>query len=222
LESAFLPICNDSGANLSATLQRSEHNSFVFSACTSDAALPLVNVHVSRLTADEGFVNFDFTVQLAPEEFILQSQANPMQHEPSGFLSDAQITRNLATADSVLAVGKQPHCREPLVQTERRILADSSDLDGELASRMMARTLPSAASAIEGADILRPTSRANDNPIRPAADGQILNANVGVREVLDGFLQALWFGHNRLVHCLNSSSKQWASQVNNCPILLTF
>ena len=79
-----------SSANLSATFQSAEHDGFVFSASTSDAALLFVEMHVASLAADESFVNFDVTAELA-EVFILHSQTNPMQHEPRGFLSDVQI-----------------------------------------------------------------------------------------------------------------------------------
>ena len=48
------------------------------------------------------------------------------------FLGDAEIAADFVAGNTVLAVHEQPHCSEPLVQTERRILKDSSDLDGEL------------------------------------------------------------------------------------------
>ena len=44
-----------------------KHDGLVFSASASDAALALVNVHVARLAADEGFVHFDFTANLLPK-----------------------------------------------------------------------------------------------------------------------------------------------------------
>src|ERR1019366_4232212 len=60
LQSGFLTVGNYGSANLAATLQCSEHDGLVFAASTSDAPLAFVNVHVTGLAADEGFVNFDF------------------------------------------------------------------------------------------------------------------------------------------------------------------
>ena len=67
-----------------------------------------------------------------------------MQHEPCGLLSYFHVTRNLVTADSVLAVSEQPSSGEPLVQADGRIFHDGANLDGELALRMMAGASPSA------------------------------------------------------------------------------
>lgn len=45
--------------------------------------------------------------------------AGPMKHEPSRFLSNAQIAVNLAGAKPVPAVGDQPENRKPFVQADR-------------------------------------------------------------------------------------------------------
>src|SRR5439155_26047610 len=101
---------------------------------------------------DKSLIYFDFAAvaaQLASEEFILQGQTDAMQHEPSGFLGHSQIAGNFVATDSVLAVGEHPRSSEPLVQSNRRILKDGSDLDGELALCMMAAALPQATVWIE-------------------------------------------------------------------------
>jgi hypothetical protein len=128
-----------------------------------------VEMHVASLAADEGFVNLDFTVQLAPEGFILHSQTNPMHHEPCSFLSDIQITRNLATANPVLASGEQPQRSKPLVKADGGVLTKTSDLNGELALRVMFGASPSAALLAETYFIA--TASRTDHAVRPASDG---------------------------------------------------
>ena len=217
LQCGLLSVCDYHGANLAAALQCSEHDGFVFAASTSDAPLPFVQVHIASLPADEGFVNLDFTVQLAAESFILQSQTNPMQYEPCGFLSHIQIAGQFATADAVLAIGEQPESSHPLVKADSGILANASDFDGELALRVNLRAFPSPPLGVI-ADFFKATT-GTDHAIRPTADGEIINAVVRIREVNDCFLEALWFAHKSLTYKQNLTLKPLASQVNNCPNL---
>src|ERR1019366_9720365 len=136
-------------------------------------------------------------------------------HEPSVFLSDVQITRNFATADSVLAIGEQPKSGKPLIQSDGGIFANTSNLDRELTLRVMFRALPSAALCVE-ADLIGATAGA-DHAVRPAPNCKVLNAVVRIGKVNDCFLKALWFAHGIALHKPNYSLKQRASQVNNCP-----
>src|ERR1035437_9455352 len=62
----------------------------------------------------------------------MHRMADSMVHEPSRFLGDSQVARNLATAHAVLAIGNQPSSEHPLVHSERAILEDAAELDGEL------------------------------------------------------------------------------------------
>ena len=71
-----------------------------------------------------------------------------MVHEPSGFLSNSQMTRNLATAHAILAVRHQPRGEHPLVHTERAILKDTADFNGELLFAALAK--PNLAGRDEG------------------------------------------------------------------------
>src|ERR1019366_9319901 len=143
---------------------------------------------------------------------------NAVHHKPSSFLSDSYILGDLATADSILAISEQPHGGKPLIKTDGGVFAKASDLNGKFAFEVMTGASPGA-SLCTKFNFGRPATGASDYAIRPAPDGQIVDAVVGIREVQDCFLQALWFAHKCLVHCLNSSSKQWSSQVNNCPNL---
>ena len=65
----------------------------------------------------------------------LHGKPDAVQHEPCGLLSDSQSAADFVGADSVLAVGKHPSSSKPLVQGDRAILENGSDLDRELALR---------------------------------------------------------------------------------------
>jgi hypothetical protein len=84
-------------------------------------------MHVSRFAADEGFGGFDLAGHFVPRPHA-QREPNAMIEEPSGLLSDANGPVNLIAADSIFAVHNLPHGRQPLVQADRRILHDGSDL----------------------------------------------------------------------------------------------
>src|ERR1700680_3341107 len=60
-----------------------------------------------------------------------------MQHEPCGLLGHSQSTMQFITGDSVLAIHYQPHSREPLIETDWRILENSPDLEREFLFRMV-------------------------------------------------------------------------------------
>src|SRR5438445_13346006 len=79
-----------------------------------------------------------FPPSLVPRSYPCHCQSQPMQHKPCGLLSDSQSTANLMTTDSVFAVGQHPHCWHPLLQGDRRILENSSQLDGELTTAFAA------------------------------------------------------------------------------------
>src|SRR5438552_9780815 len=210
LQHSFATAGNYSGANLSATFQDTHNRSLVFRASTSDTALALANVHVPSLAADEGFVYFYFAAvgaQLGAEELILHCKANPLQHEPSGLLAHLDVTRNLVTAHTVLAISQHPRRGEPLVQRNRTILINCSDLDGELAFRMMTATLPCAPIRIE-ANLLGSTTGAG-HAIGPTADGDVVNAVVGIRKVQNCFLKACRLFAHVVPHKSQYSKKRW-------------
>jgi len=179
-----------SAVALSAALKNAHNRSFVFSASASDDARTLRNVHVAGLAADEGFVRFDLAGQFVTK-LLLMGQPDPMQHEPRGLLTDSESAVNLPRRDAILGVGNEPHCSEPLVQANGRILEDSSDFDGKLAALMMGSALPTK--------ILRQKTHAGTtagwafhDAIRPALGGQIFQAICRVGEVYDGLLKGLY------------------------------
>jgi hypothetical protein len=65
-------------------------------------------VHVLNFAAHVCFINFDFSssAKLGSKIRLLQSEPEPMQHEPCGFLGDAQGAMNLVRGNAILAVGE--------------------------------------------------------------------------------------------------------------------
>jgi len=186
-------ILNDFGANLPATLKNTHHGSFVchVPSPASDTPCPHALVHVPRFAADKSLIDFNLTAHFAAKEIVLQRQADTVKEKPCRLLSDPQISCNLVTANTVLAVGNKPHSRKPLVQTNRGIFHDGADLDGEFALGVMATALPSSSLCAE-ADLVR-SARWADNALRPTSHRQIVNAIVRIGEEDDCFLKALRF-----------------------------
>ncbi len=195
LDCARPAIRNHEGLNLSAALQQSHHGGLVSSAGSGDAALTLGDVHVAGFTADESLIGLNRTAVAAQLHHgaVLHSLANPMKHEPRGFLSDSQRPRNLAGANAVLRSGDEPHGREPLFEAQGRVLEDGSNLGGELALRVAALTLPLLL-VRQISSILAATGRAFD-AIGPAMCSHVSQAIIRVCEVNDCFLEGLWRFH---------------------------
>jgi hypothetical protein len=191
LQFFFLAARNHTCANLPATLKNSHDGSLVLGACASDPALPLTDVHVPRFAADEGFIYFDFAAELGPKEVVLHRKANPMQHEPCRLLGNLHVTGNLVATNAILAVSDHPSSHHPLVQTNWRILHNGADLDGELTPCVMAAALPSAPIRIVAN--LRSAASGTDYAIGPTANGNVVDAIIGVREVDNRFLKGLGF-----------------------------
>src|SRR5690606_9699362 len=113
-----LSVRHHTSANPTAALKHSHDDSLAVLDATGlhgGQLAAALGVHVPSLTSDVGLVYLHFAVQHSA--FIaLDHQADTVEHEPSGFLSDAQRAGNLMAADSVLAVHDQPDARQPLVE----------------------------------------------------------------------------------------------------------
>jgi hypothetical protein len=94
--------------------------------------------HVSRLATDEGFVRFNRTSHLIDSAVVLRVP-DTMQHEPRRLLSYLKCARDLVRTYSVLAVRQQPHCGEPLIESDGAILEDCPDVNRELLPAFQAR-----------------------------------------------------------------------------------
>src|SRR5882672_812334 len=157
----------------------------------------LVGVQVPGMRADERLVSLDSAGELhkAPD---LQGQPQPVEHKPRGFLSNSQRPMDFVGADPVLVVDEHPERRKPLLQPERRILEDRTDLDGELLPGVLSMALPAPVGRQERHSVA-PTGRAQDAPVRPALLDHEGQAGFRIREVEDGFLERLGGGYV-LVH----------------------
>ncbi len=196
-------------------LQDSEDGGFVVSASTSYAAAADESMHIPRLAADEGFIHFD--VASVPADLHkragLHSKANPVEHEPSGFLGDTESAGHFVRTNSVLAVGYHPDRHKPFIQRQRRIFKDSPDLDAELPMVVDALALPLALIRQE-AGVLPATNWASD-PIGPTHLGDQAQAVIGIREVEDGLLECSWLSHG-VPHTQNTTTSRLICQVYYC------
>jgi hypothetical protein len=85
-----------------------------------------------RFTAYKGFVNFYNALKRFVERLILDSIANPMQHVPRRFLCYLNISRKLATRNSLAMRGEYVDSHEPLLQWQGGIFKDRTDSHCEL------------------------------------------------------------------------------------------
>src|SRR5258708_20218227 len=95
VQGGFNAIRDNLSANAPAALQHSHDDDLVSRRLplSGDAASLYALVHVSRFSADEGFVCLDFATEFRAESFILHRKANPMQHVPCRLLIYLHISR---------------------------------------------------------------------------------------------------------------------------------
>src|SRR5207253_2122857 len=110
-------------------------------------------------------------------------------HEPRGLLRDLHVARDLVGADAVLAVRKQPHREEPLVEADRRVLEHRADLARKLTLRVLRLALPQVARR-DVADLFRAAGGAGD-AVWPADRLHVVDAGIRVRKVLNRGLEAV-------------------------------
>src|ERR1700733_5762614 len=198
LQVMLAALLNNLSANLPAALHESDYDRLIVIHTASHTSLAAL-VHVARFSADESLVHFHFAPELGAKEIILHRKPDAVKHEPRRLLSNLYIAGDLIAADPVFAVSDKPSCSQPLIQGNRGIFHYSSDLDGELALGVMGAALPDASVGMEF-NLVRSASRAEHATIFPAAYRQVVNAVIGIREIHDGFLKALWFAHGRFLH----------------------
>ena len=173
---------------LAAALQYAHDCGFVFAASASDLTGADAAMHISRLAANEGFVSLDLTRQLVAD-LLLVRQSNPMEHEPCGFLTDSKAAVDFPGGNTILGIGDQPHCSQPLVETDGAVLEDRPDLDGKLTLRVMGRALP-AKLILEETDAGATAIRALHYAVWPALFRQVFEAVSGAGKVEDCFLKS--------------------------------
>src|SRR3984957_9135594 len=209
-------LCNHS-ANLSAPFQNSDNWNFSFEAAIFNGAAVTFIVHESGRATDERFVYFNRISSSAEfhQRAGLHCEPDSVEHEPCGLLSDAQSAGHFVRTDTVLAVRNHPNGDEPLVEGQRRILKDGSNLRGELALSVNTLALPLTL-ILEEHSILPATSGADYLAIGPAQLDHELEAVVGVCEVNYGLLECLWLGAHIVPHKTNSNLASLICQVYYC------
>jgi hypothetical protein len=148
-------------------------------------------VHVPGLATNECFVHFNLTVQVAARKLVLHGKADSMTHEPSCLLSHTDSAVKLPGAIAVLTVGNHPGSREPFVQSDRRVLKDRPNLDGELPLGVLGRTLPAPMLRLVMHFSIAAT-RARYT-IWPSPRDQVVNAVLWIGEIHDSLLKGLGF-----------------------------
>ncbi len=147
-------------------VHHAEYNLLIHSASTVKLLCSFVFVRVAGETADHAFIHFDVAGQLTAF-VVLHGKSNAMEHEPSGLLSYAKSAMEFPRANSVLVVDDHPDGRKPLIQTERTFLKDSSGLEAELWTFVLAVALPDPR-FLQILYMVRIAARAAHDAIRPA------------------------------------------------------
>src|ERR1035438_8448613 len=98
-----LGVLDDGSLDLPAALEDALNANLagISSAAPFERPRLAVLVHVPRLAADVGFVNLDFAAQFATVVFVLHREANPVEHEPRGLLSDPKRPMQFPRTDAV-------------------------------------------------------------------------------------------------------------------------
>jgi hypothetical protein len=158
-------------------------------------ASPAMFVHEAGLSADVGFVRFTGPAHLI-NGTVVHRQADALQHEPRGLLRNTNRAMQFIRANAVLAVSGEPHGREPLVQTDRRIFKDRSDLGGKLLLWMCRAAFPDLR-VLKERHLVRTAARAG-HTFRPANLLKELESVLWIAEIRDCFEQGF--------RCLHTST----------------
>ncbi len=139
------------------------------------------------LPADESLIDFHVTGKLA-QRAALQRVPNPMQHEPSGLLRDAQRPPKLIGTDAILGVDDHPQRGQPLVEPKGTFLEYRARLHRELPLAVPA--FPPLATTHE-CDLHRLTSGTTRFTVRPMDIRHELQRAISISEILNRFSQSL-------------------------------
>jgi hypothetical protein len=185
---------DDARADLAVALQESLYGGLadLSAASAAEHTRLAIFVHVPRLAANVSLIHFDFARQFAARVLILHCEPDALKHKPTRLLGDLDGAGYFVRTDAVLAVRQHPHREQPLVQADRGVLENGSDLDAELRPGMPALALPDAPCGHKG-DIRTSAGRA-DYAVFPAPNAKEANAVINVGKIDDCFLKRLWFG----------------------------
>jgi hypothetical protein len=154
-------------------------------AADAQSLRTLAGVHVLYLAACERVIHFYRTAFVATdlrERSVLHSFADTVKHEPCRLLRNTDRAVEFVAGDAVLAVANHPNCRHPLVQPNRGILKDGSDLDCEL---LLAAIAEPEFPRLHKRIAFRTATGAGNLLIRPAQELRVVKSAVRVGEVSD-------------------------------------
>jgi hypothetical protein len=143
LKFLFATSINVKRSHFAIALYHPEHDFFVHPASAVNTGSLFATMHVPSFTADHGFIGFHFSAQLSTI-LALHCEADTMEHEPRGLLSNAKCAVKLPGTNSVLTINNHPNCGEPLLKADRGVLEDSSSLQAELWAWMFTIAFPNA------------------------------------------------------------------------------
>jgi hypothetical protein len=199
----------------SLAVNQAHYDFFPASACAVNLFCFLIQMHVASEAADKGFVGFD---RAATAHFLkgaaLHREADAVQHEPRGLLTDVQVACDFARANAVLAVADQPDSGQPLRQGQRRILEYRANLHAKLTPLMFPAALP-ATLIRKVVNLIRSASRTAHDAVRPAARNHVSDATIFVGKVADCIGQVLGRVAVRF-HTSKSTGSDMVSQVYTC------
>jgi len=203
LQSLALNVRHDLAANLAQIAVKNSHDG---SLAEEHIATPLLAanliqfqlpalVHVDSLSADKSLVSFDARTTGTTElkhGLVFHSLTEPVKEKPCRFLSDAESAMDFHAADAVLAVDNHPVRHQPFVESQRRILEDCSNFDGELLPTALAEPNPSGANESK---LVRTASWALDFAVNPAEFYREIEGPIWVGEVDYGLLECSGLFH---------------------------
>jgi len=194
----------------SSALQQSYYRSHGHSARFDVPRFLYSLMHITSFSPDESFIHFHNSAHLHKASG-LHGVANPMKHEPSGFLSHAKRAMQLVATNPVLRIHDQPKRAKPFIQTNRGVFKNSSNLRAKLFPASFA--LPHATRGNKR-NILALAMRAI-NAIRPTLGNDESQRNIRVREVFDALLQRLG-KFNFVFHNSNTTKRDMMCQLYYC------
>lgn len=200
LQNLHFPARHHGESDLAAALEDTQDGHFVFGSRSSDPAVTLADMHVSGLTSDEGFIDFNASATIATQLHrgaVLHGLSDAVEHEPCRFLSDAEGAGNFARANATLSSGDDPNGGKPFIQTQRGILEDRPYLRRKLPLGVTALALPFFLGYKVG-NILASAGWAL-NTFRPAMRHYVRKAVIRIREVNDSFLKGLRLFHISII-----------------------
>ena len=158
----------------------------------SDLLRSLVLVHESGSAADERLIRFNLRARAAQllKGSGLHRESDSVHQEPSRLLGYAKTAMDFIRTDSVLRADDHPDGSQPLVEADRRIFHDRSELDREHLFALFVLALPCSAGRYIGI-LVRATARATDT-IRPAQRDHKVERVVRVVEINDCLLKRSW------------------------------